>query len=288
MRIFDLELASPCNARCGFCPQKVRGVKRRGAAMDEALLDKISAEIGAMALAGPVHVALSGMGENLLRKRLVIRALDNLERASQGRVFTLLITNGALLTADLLEHESFRSLNAIQVSFTGPDAESYEELFGLDFGRVVANVEAMSRALPGRLEIRAVDLDRFRGSKDAFRRFWAERGVPVRFRPLHSRGGHIRDPEAYPGRFRPFAGCEVFDWITFVSSDGEVLSCCHDVTSQNVLGDCRVSTLAEITAAKQALRRRGFPGFEICSRCTDFELSAAERGAPQGPRRLSP
>jgi hypothetical protein len=277
LNLFDIELSSPCNARCEFCPQSFHGVKRRSPFMDEAVLDKITAEIGEMARHERVHAILCGMGENLLRKGLVIRALDNLQRSSEGRVHTLLVTNGARLTLDLLEHESFRRLDAIQVSFTGHGKESYEEIFGLKFEKVVENVTAMSQRLPGKLYIRAVDLGRLRPVRADFERFWSERGIPVSIRPLHSRGGHIRDPEAYPGRFRPFASCEIYDWITFISSDGEVLSCCHDVTSQNVLGDCRVATLAEIRAAKQELRRRGFAGFEICSRCTDFELASLGR-----------
>jgi sulfatase maturation enzyme AslB (radical SAM superfamily) len=280
LKIFDIELSSPCNARCEFCPQKFHGVERRQPFMDEWLVDKIAAEIGEMARQERIHAILCGMGENLLRKPLVIRALDGLQRESAGRIHTLLVTNGARLTEDLLEHESFRKLEAIQVSFTGHGRESYEEIFGLKYDKVVENVTAMSRHMPGKVYIRAVDLGRLRPQRAQFESFWNEKGIPVSVRPLHSRGGHIQDPEAYPGHFRPFAGCEIFDWITFISSDGEVLSCCHDVTSQNVLGDCRTSTLAEIMAAKQALRRRGFEGFEICSRCTDFELSSLGRRAP--------
>ena len=94
---------------------------------------------------------------------------------------------------------------------------------------------------------------------------------------MHSRGGHIEDPEAYPGRIRQFAGCEIFDMMTFVSSDGEVLSCCHDVASAHVIGDCRASTLAEIIAKKQEMQTSHFPGFDICSKCTDFTLASSGR-----------
>src|SRR5437016_6097135 len=118
MKVFDLELVSPCNATCDFCPQNFHCVKRKKPFMDVELLDKITAEIGAMALDGDrVSVSLCGMGENLLRKPLVLRALDNLQRGSNDRIETLLVTNGSKLTEDLLEHEAFRKLSAIQVSF---------------------------------------------------------------------------------------------------------------------------------------------------------------------------
>jgi sulfatase maturation enzyme AslB (radical SAM superfamily) len=278
MKLFDLELVSPCNASCDFCPQAFHGVKRKRPFMDEDLIDKVTTEIAEMALGKEkIHVSICGMGENLLRKPLVIRALDNLERLSKGRVETLLVTNGSKLTEELLEHESFRRLNAIQVSFTGHGKEEYEKLFGLKFDTVVANVEKMGRLFPGLMYIRTVDLQKYKGYKEEFVEFWAQKGLSVSFSSLHSRGGHITDPEAYPGQVRQFAGCEIFNTATFVSSDGEVLACCHDVTSAHVIGDCRVSTLAELIEKKRQMQADRFPGFSICSKCTDFTLESSGR-----------
>ena len=277
MNVFDLELVSPCNATCTFCPQNFHGVKRKRPFMDEALLDTITAEIGAMAQHERIQVSFCGMGETLLRKPLFIRALANLDRHGGGRIQTLLVTNGSKLTEDLLDHESFRKLNAIQVSFTGHGKESYEEIFGLKYETVVQNVETMRRLFPGKLYLRTVDLKKLQPQREEFVTFWRDKGVGVSFSPLHSRGGHITDPEAYPGQIRQFAGCEIFDMVTFVSSDGEALSCCHDVTSAHVVGDCQVSTLAEIIEKKKEMQRSRFPGFALCSKCTDFTLATSGR-----------
>jgi pyruvate-formate lyase-activating enzyme len=279
LKIFDLELASPCNAKCNFCPQKWRGVTRSRPFMDEALIDKVTREIGEMARVENVHAVLCGMGENLTRKHLVLRALEGLQRHSDGRISTLLVTNGSTLTADLAEHEAFRRLGAIQVSFAGPDKESYEALYGLKWEKVIDNVLTMNRLLPGKIYLRTVDLEAFRDRRDAFERAWNAHGITVSFRPLHSRGGYLDDPEAYRGgAFRSFVGCEIFDWIHFISSDGQVLSCCHDVTSANVVGDANVSTLAEIMEHKRALRAERFAGYDICTKCTDFELATVGAG----------
>ena len=276
---FDLELASPCNAKCEFCPQRFHGVRRKRAFMLESLLDKITVEIAEIARDEQTHVVLCGMGENLLRRQLVIRALENVQRLSNGAATTELVTNGKNLTLDLLDHEPFRKLDGIQVSFTGHDKATYEDIFRLDYDRVVKNVVAMNEALPGKLHVHAVDLVRLRGHKTEFEHFWNDHGVRVEFAGLHSRGGSLSDPEAYPGRFRPFGRCEIFDFICFISSDGEVLSCCHDVTSANVLGNCSESTLQEIIAHKRKLREQSFGGFEICGKCTDFTF---ERPLPAG------
>ena len=280
MKIFDLELASPCNARCDFCPQKFQGVKRGRPFMDEEILDRLTEDIGAIARTERTFAVLCGMGENLLRKPLVLRALDGLQRASDGRINTTLVTNGSPLTPELVEHESFRRLDAIQVSFAGHDKDTYEALYRLKHDRVIENVITMNRLLPGRIYIRAVDLQRLRPHRETFAGFWSRQGIPVTFSELHSRGGHLDDPEAYPGRTRAFHGCEIFELITFVSSDGQVLSCCHDVTSANVIGDLRESGLREIFERKRALRASGFEGFGICARCTDFSLSGLTRGRP--------
>lgn len=275
MKIFDLELSSPCNARCDFCPQNWHGIKRERPFMEDALLDKITREIGEMAQTETVHAVLCGMGENLLRKPLVFRALDNLARHSGGKVTTALVTNGSKLTADLLEHDGFRRLDAIQVSLTGYDRESYERVYGLRHDRVVENITAMARALPGKVYIRSIAIEQ-PGAQDAraaFIRFWQDQGVEVTTRPLHSRGGHLSDPRAYRGRFRDFKGCGIFNYIGFISSDGKMLSCCHDVLSQNVVGDCRETSLSALIARKRALQASSFEGYDICARCTDFELS---------------
>ncbi len=276
VKIFDLELSSPCNASCDFCPQNWYGVKREHPFMDEALLDKITTEIGEMAQRETVHAVLCGMGENLLRKPLVYRALDNLECSSGGKVTTALVTNGSKLTSDLLEHDGFRRLGAIQVSITGYDRASYERLYGLKYKLIVENVTAMARALPGKVFIRSIDQGE-PGSGEAradFIRFWKDHGVEVTTRPLHSRGGHLTDPRAYPGRFRQFKGCAIYNYIVFVSSDGKVLSCCHDIQSENVAGDCRDTSLSEIINRKKQLQASAFEGYGICARCTDFELSS--------------
>ena len=276
VKIFDLELSSPCNASCDFCPQNWYGVKRQRPFMDDALLDKITLEIGEMARTETVHAVLCGMGENLLRKSLVFRALDNLERHSRGAITTALVTNGSKLTADLLEHESFRRLSAIQVSITGYDRATYERLYGLKYDRVVENLKAMARAMPGKLHIRSIALDEpdDEAARTAFVEFWRDYGVEVTTRPLHSRGGHLTDPRAYRGQFREFKGCGIFNYIGFISSDGKVLSCCHDVLSENVVGDCRYETLSEIIERKKQLQTGAFKGYDICAGCTDFELSS--------------
>lgn len=276
--LFDLELVSPCNARCSFCPQRFRGVKRKQALMDVDVIDKITGEICELARSAQgqnFQVSLCGMGENLLRKPLVLRALDNVERGADGTIQTLLVTNGSHLTLDLLEHEAFRKLNAIQVSFTGYGKESYEDIFGLDYDRVVHNITEMAARFPGIMYIRTVDLNREKEHRDEFEAFWRDRGLGVSFSDYHSRGGHIEDPEAYPGQLRSFKGCEIFDQVTFISSDGEVLSCCHDVTSATTIGRCRDEPLSEIIARKKEMQRSDFPGFEICRKCTDFTLASS-------------
>jgi len=275
MKIFDLELSSPCNAKCQFCPQHWHGVRREAAFMDPVILDKVTAEIGHMARTEQVYAVLCGMGENLLNKPLVIRALDNLQRTSEGAIRTVLVSNGSKLTPELLDHPSFRSLTAIQISVNGYDKATYEGIYGLNYERSIANISEMARALPGRVYIRTIDLEKLKAgpARNEFVQFWKERGVEISFRPLHSRGGHIKDPEAYHGKIRQFHGCEIFNYITFISSDGLVLSCCHDVTSENVIGNCRDISLAELIEKKESIQKSKFPGYAICAKCTDFELA---------------
>src|SRR4029077_20739036 len=131
-------------------------------------------------------------------------------------------------------------------------------------------------AMPGKVHIRSISLDEpdDEAARAAFVDYWRGHGVPVTTRPLHSRGGHLTDPRAYRGRFREFKGCGIFNNIGFISSDGKVLSCCHDVLSEDVVGECREETLPEIIERKRQLQAGAFEGYRICAGCTDFELSS--------------
>lgn len=271
---FDLELSAPCNARCNFCPQNWHGVRRRTPYLSDALVTKAAREIEEVFSAqrrqherAQSMVGFCGMGEPLLRKDAIFRFLD----AFGGQAELILVTNGFYLTDDVIRDERFGRLDRVVVSTAGWK-EGYEAVYGIDFDRVQRNVlRAHERhgAKIGVSNLKAPEIS----DEDhrAAQAFWAEHGIRAGIPSLHSRGGHYSHPAAYPGATRDFKTCGIFERMNFVSSDGEVLSCCHDVVSDHVVGDLASEHLLDIIERKRSVQR-GSDGFEICRKCTDFSL----------------
>lgn len=214
------------------------------------------------------RVGMCGMGEPLLRPESVRQVI----RSIGDDVQLVLVTNGAALTPELVDDPLLDRLDQITLSMAGYGA-SYERVYNLKFDDVWANLVAAAQRRPGRVAVSIVhspfvdddDAQRLRADLD-------DLGVEYVVAALHSRGGHLAHPSAYPGPTRDFTTCRIFTDVTFVSSDGEVLSCCHDVQSVNVIGDLRLEALRSVMSRKYKLRQQ-ISGFAICAGCTDFSIS---------------
>jgi len=269
---FDLEVSAPCNAKCSFCPQRWRGVRRRRPTLEPTLVDRLASEIAAVLRVqrrqhrrARAMVGFCGMGEPLLQKHSILRFLERFE----GGADLVLVTNGTYLTEDVTTHPLFDRLDRIVVSVTGWES-SYEAIYRTDFARVRDNVVAAHGRHPGKVVISAVATPEVpQADVERAASFWRARQIPMAQPPLHSRGGHYKDAAAYPGATRDFATCSIFADMNFISSDGELLACCHDVTSAHVIGDVAREPLLELIARKRR-RQAEARAFSVCTGCTDF------------------
>jgi hypothetical protein len=259
----DLEIAGACNAECTFCPREPlktgRGVGLMRAETFHALLERL----------GPYlrFVGFAGIGEPTLHRQLpeFVRALT-----SRG-INTALVTNGSLLGDELIGALLDAGVGAIQVSFNGLDKRSYEEhMVGLDFEATLARVERLVTLTRGRvpLYLSAVETAHNGAALAGFVEHWRARGVAAEIVPCHSRGGTIvplrRNAEAAELGLR----CALFASRAFVSWDGRVLACCHDVDGGSELGRV-TSDSAETIIARKLDVMRGSEWFRICGGCDE-------------------
>lgn len=277
--MLDVELTSVCNARCNFCPQSWNGVKRTKPSMSIALLDTLIDRIielqeRQVAVYGKARVSIGfvSMGETLLKKDLFYYALKMLP----ANISTILITNGFYMNEEFLANRYVRErVGRINISISGW-GESYEAVYGISFETVINNLLLAQAYYPDRVTVTIVKAPETPiQDNEKLSAFLREKNIAHSFPRLHSRGGHYKHPDAFPGATLPFSNCNIFQKIGFIASDGNLLSCCHDVKTQNIMGNILNESLLDIQQRKKKIFEQGV-GFDICQNCTDFSLQESE------------
>jgi len=139
-----LEPSGYCNLKCAFCPHGVAGNALKKDMMSMDLFKKLIGDLSVF----PEKIKLlrvCGNGDPLMNKAL----LPMLEHAHKRGVVQRveLLTNGALLTPDLIENLP-RFLDRIVFSIEGMSADDYRSICGthVDFHKLVENITALNRS----------------------------------------------------------------------------------------------------------------------------------------------
>jgi MoaA/NifB/PqqE/SkfB family radical SAM enzyme len=287
--VFDVELSGRCNTVCTFCPrdEMKRGEQFMSAETFEHFFAKFKRY--AEALAGreaylpheqvrfridlaeqsPVRVILCGMGESLMNPHCP-EWIGRIRRDVGVRV--TVVTNGLLLKESLLEKLIAAQVTVLLVSVPGIDRATYSRYIPLDFDRVISNIERAHTRLPGRVQINVTIPDDATFTAEQVLAFWGAKGIPVSsINHCHNRGGHLHDL-GLTGRYGASAShfCGIIARHNFIAWDGRVLSCCHDLHAENVLGHVAEDDFLEIALRKTAIVARG-PDYRICADCNDCE-----------------
>jgi radical SAM protein with 4Fe4S-binding SPASM domain len=258
----QLQTINACQAACIMCPYPTHSKVFPRGRMDDELFEKVIAEIAAH----PEVRAFVPMLQNepLLDKKLFDR-IARFKLLTGGRVQVELVTNGALLTDDVVAQIRRVRLDVLDISLDAATKETYERIrVGLDFEQVVAGVERVIAAdLPDTSVF--VRLVRQRENVHELRAFaerWRARGVGVFIYSAHDRAGSV---DRFDERVRfserelpvlqrlerhasrawlghcplPFASANILH-------NGDMLLCAHDWGRKVVLGNVRDATIAEL------------------------------------------
>jgi radical SAM protein with 4Fe4S-binding SPASM domain len=87
----------------------------------------------------------------------------------------------------------------------------------------------------------------------------------------HNRGGFLHDG-ALTGKHGASSShfCGIMARHTFVAWDGRLLSCCHDLHAENVLGHVSDDEFLDVALRKTPIVDQG-PTYRICKGCNDCE-----------------
>jgi uncharacterized Fe-S cluster-containing radical SAM superfamily enzyme len=118
------------------------------------------------------------------------------------------------------------------------------------------------------------------GEQEGYVSFWKERGVDSSMSRCHGRGGNLSVPRVYELQsFGLESGmCSLFQFHTFVTWEGEVLACCHDLAGTTQIGSLVNDDVLIIAERKRNVLKGSMP-FPVCGQC-DEPLRQCQ--APQG------
>ncbi|HEY8750278.1 MAG TPA: radical SAM protein [Tepidisphaeraceae bacterium] len=286
---FDLELSGKCNTVCTFCPrdEMKRGEELMSADHFEHFLRNLKEYAGALERQqvllpherslvvlesreqSSVRVLLCGMGESLIHPRCAEWVGRIREEVG---VRLSIVTNGLMLKDSIVEKLAEGQVTVLFVSVPGINAETYTRYVPLPWDRVLGNIERAHRRLPGRVQINVPIPDNAAFTADEALAFWGEKGIPVAsVTHCHNRGGFLNNA-TLTGRFGGSTShfCGILARHNFVAWDGRILSCCHDLHAENVLGHVSEQSFLDIARAKTPIMQTG-PNYRICQTCNDCE-----------------
>lgn len=293
--VFDLELSGRCNTVCSFCPrhEMKRGESYMSEENFEHFIGKFKAyanclenrvvslyQEGVTARLGrheqsPLRVIMCGMGESLMHRRCP----EWIQRIrTEVGVRVTVVTNGLLLKEKIINSLFDSGITVVLVSVPGIDRESYSRYMKLDWDRVLNNIKQAHAAMPGRVQINATIPDDASYTASDIANFWGELGIPIAgISQCHNRGGFLEN-SFITGKHGHSSSkfCGIIARHNFIAWDGSILSCCHDLHAENVLGHVATDDFFEVAAAKTPLLKNG-ASYRICKNCNDCERLQPEQ-----------
>lgn len=259
--LFDLELSAACNVDCAFCPRT--RLTRPARAMSESTFSAVLDFLPAHAIA-----MCAGLGDPLANSKTP----PYVRRLADRGVSACVVTNGVLLDEKRQDALIAAGVAQIQVSLPGLSEQAYRRAVpqGGDLPRVVANLQRLAQIRPLGLRVRVnfVLTPDNHAELASIREFAKGLGFDLDVRRLHSRGGGVHSPRAADQGLPSALGCGLFAAVTFITAQGDILSCVNDTVGASRLGNVRGSTWAEIVAAKARTVSSG-NWFPACGACDD-------------------
>ncbi len=257
--ILQVETTSYCNADCVICPYPETAKEIPMGIMDEALYRKIVDECALH----DVKVFEPFLNNEPLLDRKFPQRLDY----THGKLPNAKIQVNSNLTvmSDEAAAALVRNVDVLLLSAHGITAEDYEAVMPkVKFARFLENVDRLL-AVPGRERMRiTVNCVNTAGRPDEeIRRFWAARGLDVSISPYVDRAGNVTEAEALkagkqgvpegtlldPKAKPKLNGC----WSTDIplmkmniAFNGDAVLCCMDWRREEVLGNVREHSIADV------------------------------------------
>ncbi|HNX74626.1 MAG TPA: radical SAM protein [Candidatus Rifleibacterium sp.] len=268
----DFELTNICAQNCLFCPR--HGLTRPAGFVSPDLFASLARQLAA---AGS-RLTFCGMGNPLLHPALEeIAAICH----EHGLYYGLTVQAPALDLHGLAQIALLRPA-FIEISFPTTDPALFSKIYpGQSMQDAIEGLHNLARQRNGTrgMVINAVTVATEAASHVEISRFWQTEGFECRIQLCHSRGGNLLNTELVNAVARPVNSCGLFATHAFITWQGHLLACCHDLSGITQVADLTEITVTEAATRKLAILEHGMP-FSICRNCDE---PAASRPIPDRP-----
>jgi len=280
----DIESTNMCNLRCVMCPhgfpdeEYQREFRKSLGIMRPELFKKIIQEGVAKGLKS---IKLNWRGEPLMAKSFVIDALKYAKE--KGVLEVSLNTNGLLLDSGTSKSLILGGIDRVIFSIDGFTKNTYEKIrIGGNFETLVDNIKSfisIRNSLGVKtpfVRVQMVKMDENAGEVNDFIRMWRNTVDSISFQDYTNRGEsgqRLADNSSHSGRLP----CPQIWQRMVVAYDGQIIMCCRDVDSRNVLGRLDYDSGKGIeyfwkgenlTRIRELHKKRALSRVEACATCT--------------------
>jgi hypothetical protein len=246
-----------------MCPRSA--ITRPKGKMEESTFETIAEKL----VSEGRLVTFSGMGDPLLHPS-VFDWIHNI-RMKGGDVN--IVINPASINKQISIKLIEARPNSVTVSFPSIQQDVFEKLCP-----TVSYVDALTRTLElvdlfrDKAGLRVTGITtRINGNEqEQFASFWKEHGVCCNVTTCHGRGGNLRESDIYKPQSIGLESekCGLFQFHTFVTWEGEVLACCHDLDGATRIGNLVNDDISKIAELKKQILKNSMP-FTLCQQCDE-------------------
>lgn len=249
-----VETSSACTNRCYMCPG--RASKKRRKNMEDAVFEKIVAELEARGFAGEIY--MFGQNEPLLDKKIFERIHEMKRRVPKGKI--ILISNFTRFPSQAIERLLALPLERLTTSIYALQPETYAKICGRDnfhnsFTNLITFIKRWRRIMPFMFTVCLIKSP-YNEDDKPFINFFLDR-IPcsgtARFPVIRQR--NVIDKQRAPWMF---SKC-LYKTIK-VTDNGRITICSFDPDAELEVGDIKETGLWEAAdgAGARAIRRKIF------------------------------
>ncbi|MCC6585165.1 MAG: glycosyltransferase [Bryobacterales bacterium] len=266
----QIETNTACNATCVMCPYPEVSKELPQGRMDLELYQKILEECAAEKGVRRLEPFLNN--EPFTDTRIV--DLIAMAKKTVPHALVTVTSNGSLLPPKVTDRLIRSGLDAIWFSFNGATKATYEEIMGLSWDKVKANIDYLLDVKPQSLRVftNMIETTLMRGEIVDNIRYWQSRGVQSGSSPLVNRAGNVKNFTEL--NYKPVGDgqvrlCDLLFHKMYIGYNGDVLLCCMDWRRKVVLGNVRKQSLREVWNGEPYRRYRQL---QIESRANELDL----------------